>query len=217
MPHLKISPLGEAALLLESAPPATLAVQRRVWSVATQARRWPHVIDVVPGMNNLLLAFDPLQAAPDELEARLRAAWHEPPDTSVAGQSIEIPVDYGGAVGIDLPDVARHTGLSPEAIVACHTAAEYIVYFLGFQPGFAYLGGMDPSLATPRRREPRLSVPAGAVGIGGEQTAIYPAASPGGWQLIGHTDVVLFDPERDPPTLLAPGDRVRFIAKSVAL
>jgi len=96
-----------------------------------------------------------------------------------------------------------------------HTAPEYIVYFLGFQPGFAYMGGLDKSLATPRRAEPRMAVPAGSVGIGGEQTGIYPAASPGGWQLLGRTDAALFMPQRNPPTLLSPGDRIRFVASKV--
>ena len=93
-----------------------------------------------------------------------------------------------------------------------HTGAEYIVYFLGLQPGFANLGGLDPRLETPRRVEPRIAVPAGSVGIGGAQTGVYPLATPGGWQLIGRTALALFDPQAEPPTLLAPGDRVRFVA-----
>ncbi|WP_457325028.1 5-oxoprolinase subunit PxpB, partial [Roseateles sp. P5_E11] len=107
---------------------------------------------------------------------------------------------------------ATHCGLSVDEVVQRHTEAEYIVYFIGFQPGFAYLGGLDASLHTPRRSEPRTAVPAGSVGIGGAQTGIYPLATPGGWQLIGHTALPLFDPKAEPPTLLAPGDRVRFVA-----
>ena len=134
---------------------------------------------------------------------------------NVAGRVVEIPVRYGGDDGPDLADVAAHTGLTPEEVVRRHSAGTYTVYFLGFQPGFAYLGGLDPALATPRRTEPRLAVPAGAVGIGGEQTGVYPAAAPGGWQLIGRTELPLFLPERDPPSLLAPGDTVRFVVASV--
>jgi KipI family sensor histidine kinase inhibitor len=107
--------------------------------------------------------------------------------------------------------VARQSGLAREEVVRLHQSGEYTVFFLGFQPGFAYLGGMDRRLATARRKEPRLAVPAGSLAIGGEQTGIYPSASPGGWQLIGRTSVALFDPARDPPSLLLPGDSVRFV------
>ena len=120
---------------------------------------------------------------------------------------------YGGEDGPDLADVAAHCGLSADEVVQRHTQAEYVVYFIGFQPGFAYLGGLDDALHTPRRAEPRVAVPAGSVGIGGAQTGIYPLATPGGWQLIGRTALRLFDPQAEPPTLLAPGDRVRFVAE----
>jgi KipI family sensor histidine kinase inhibitor len=128
------------------------------------------------------------------------------------GPSCRDPVTYGGKHGPDLGDVAKHGGLSVDEVVRRHTQAEYVVYFIGFQPGFAYLGGLDASLHTPRRAAPRVAVPAGSVGIGGAQTGIYPLATPGGWQLIGHTALPLFDPQAEPPTLLAPGDRVRFVA-----
>ena len=126
-----------------------------------------------------------------------------------------IPVEYGGAAGPDLAAVAAHTGLSADEVVARHAGGEYVVFFVGFQPGFAYLGGLDPALHTPRRAAPRLEVPAGSVGIGGAQTVIYPATAPGGWQLIGRTSQVLFDPARPQPTLLLPGDRVHFTIAGV--
>jgi len=162
-------------------------------------------------MNNLTVELD--QAAPDleNLLEALGAAWCKSNAVSVSSRRIEIPVHYGGPAGPDLDEVARHTGLSREEVVRLHNAGEYTVYFLGFLPGFAYLGGMDGRLATPRRKEPRLAVPAGSVGIGGEQTGIYPSVSPGGWQLIGRTSLQLFDPARDPPSLLLPGDTVRFV------
>jgi len=138
------------------------------------------------------------------------ALWARPPRRRRLGRLVNIPVTYDGP---DLGDIARHCGLSPAEVVQRHEAAEYVVYFLGFQPGFAYLGGLDEALHTPRRTEPRVSVPAGSVGIGGAQTGIYPLASPGGWQLIGRTLTPLFDPQAEPPTLLAPGDRVRFVAE----
>jgi KipI family sensor histidine kinase inhibitor len=205
-----LAPLGDNALVCSFAPPATLATQTRVWSVARAARAWPHVTDVIPGMNNLTLVFNPMQADTRALCAQLTRAWQNTDANDASGNLVEIPVHYGGENGPDLEEIARHTGLSPEEVIARHTVADYVVFFLGFQPGFAYLGGLDPRLATPRRAEPRLAVPIGSVGIGGEQTGIYPAESPGGWQLLGRTPLKLFDPARPAPSLLAPGDRVRF-------
>lgn len=211
-----IHALGEGALILQAGTGATLACQQRLWAVAAQASRWPHVRDAVPGMNNLTILFDPLAADPDGLSAQLNAAWDGAAASRRPGRRIEIAVDYGGASGPDLEAVARHAGLSPREVVQRHTAADYIVYFIGFQPGFPYLGGLDPRLATPRRADPRLVVPAGSVGIGGQQTGIYPLSAPGGWQLIGRSALRLFEPAADPPTLLQPGDRVRFVAAEVA-
>ena len=116
--------------------------------------------------------------------------------------------------GPDLADVASHTGLSEDEIVAAHTGAPWTVAFGGFAPGFAYLVGGDERLAVPRRESPRTSVPAGSVGLAGEFSGVYPRSSPGGWQLIGHTDAVMFDVDRDPPALLAPGAQVRFVEKT---
>ncbi|CAG9235360.1 5-oxoprolinase component B [Paraburkholderia tropica] len=234
IPVPRIYFLGDEALVCEAPPPATLEVQRRIWAVAAQARGWAAVREVVPGMNNLTIAFDALDADAAALAAALEAAWraadsadsadetandsadsHGAAHAQPEGRDVEIPVSYGGAAGPDLVEVARHTGLAPEEVARRHAAGVYTVFFLGFQPGFAYLGGLDAALHTPRRAEPRLAVPAGSVGIGGEQTGIYPAQSPGGWQLIGRTALALFDPARQPPTLLLPGDRVRFTIAEV--
>jgi KipI family sensor histidine kinase inhibitor len=129
---------------------------------------------------------------------------------------IRIPVWYGGAVGPDLEYLAGRVGLTEEEVIKRHSDVEYLVYLLGFLPGFPYLGGMDPSIALPRRAQPRTRVPRGSVGIGGSQTGIYPLDSPGGWHLIGRTPISLFEPDKDEPTLLRPGDRVRFVAISEA-
>lgn len=212
----RIFPFGETALVCEAPPPATLACQERVWAVAEAARRWPHVVEVVPGMNNLTIVFDPLAANASTLAAQLAEAWERPAQERPPAREIEIPVHYGGEFGPDLADVAAHTGLDAEEVVRRHARGEYVVFFLGFQPGFAYLGGLEDALHTPRRAVPRIEVPAGAVGIGGAQTGIYPAAAPGGWQLIGRTEVALFDPARTPPTLLQPGDRVRLTVAEFA-
>ncbi|WGY68296.1 5-oxoprolinase subunit PxpB [Burkholderia cepacia] len=215
MTQPRIYPLGDAALVCEVPPPATLDCQRRVWAVAEAARAWPDVIDVVPGMNNLTIVFDALAATAESLTPALRDAWETADVEHADGREVEIPVEYGGAAGPDLAAVAAHTGLPADEVVARHAAGDYVVFFVGFQPGFAYLGGLDASLHTPRRAAPRLEVPAGSVGIGGAQTGIYPATSPGGWQLIGRTSQVLFDPARQQPTLLLPGDRVRFTIAGV--
>ncbi|CAB3764155.1 allophanate hydrolase [Burkholderia sp. MSh2] len=215
MTQPRIYPLGDAALVCEVPPPATLDCQRRVWAVAEAARAWPDVFDVVPGMNNLTIVFDPLATTAESLTPALRDAWETADVEHADGREVEIPVEYGGAAGPDLAVVAAHTGLSADEVVARHAAGEYVVFFVGFQPGFAYLGGLDPALHTPRRAAPRLEVPAGSVGIGGAQTGLYPATSPGGWQLIGRTSRVLFDPARPQPTLLLPGDRVRFTIAGV--
>ena len=131
-----------------------------------------------------------------------------------AERVVEIPVCYGGKWGPDLADAALHCGLTPAQLVERHSRPRYLVYFLGFLPGFAYLGGLPPELAVPRRSVPRLSVPAGAVGIAGGQTGVYPLETPGGWQIIGQTPLRLYDPSRQPPSLLALGDHVQFVPLS---
>ncbi len=203
--------MGERAAVLQSLSASTLECQRRIWSVAQQLRLDGY-IDIVPGMNNLTVVFDPEKASGQQVIGALESMWASAGAQDFTSRIIRIPVRYGGEFGPDLEYVADHAGLTPEQVIAAHTAAEYVVYFLGFQPGFAYLGGLPASLATPRRAEPRLSVPAGSVGIGGAQTGIYPSASPGGWQLIGRTALTLFNPKLATPTLLQPGDVIRFVA-----
>ncbi|MFM4718109.1 5-oxoprolinase subunit PxpB [Aeromonas bivalvium] len=210
----RLYPLGERALVLETGLGADLIGQRRVWWLAQRLREQggsERLEEIVPGMNNLTLVFDPEVTDPTSLGLWLTELWRQGEELDYRPRGREIPVHYGGEWGPDLEEAARHCGLTPAELVARHSGGDYRVYFLGFQPGFAYLGGLAPALAVPRRREPRLKVPAGSVGIGGAQTGIYPAASPGGWQLIGRTDLTLFDHERDEPSYLLPGDRVRFV------
>ena len=147
----------------------------------------------------------------EKLTDDILALWPTLDGTDIPGRTVEIPVNYGGENGPDLKEVSVHTGLSIDDIITRHCAGDYRVYCLGFQPGFAYLGGLDPALATPRRATPRLAIPAGSVAIGGSQSAVYPATTPGGWQVIGRTAMRMFDPEGKQPTLLRPGDRVQFI------
>jgi len=212
-PRLQL--LGDAALLCDLPGPATFVQQQKIWALAREAGRWSGVGEVLPGMNNLTLTFDPTAVDLEALSARVLEAWPRLEAGGIEGRDIEIPVAYGGEHGPDLADVAAHTGLSATEVARRHAAAEYVVYLLGFLPGFAFLGGLPAALATPRRAEPRTAVPPGSVGIGGEQTGIYPLRSPGGWQLIGRTEVALFDPLAASPTLLRPGDRVRFVVESL--
>lgn len=215
LPPPRLHLLGDAALLCELPAPATLVQQQRIWALAAEAREWPGVGEVLPGMNNLTLTFDPTAIELDALTAQVLEAWPKLSAKAVEGRLVEIPVTYGGEHGPDLGDVAAHTGFTPAEVVRRHSAGEYVVYLLGFLPGFAFMGGLAPELATPRRAEPRTAVPARSVGIGGEQTGIYPLVSPGGWQIIGRTSLEMFDPTAESPTLLRPGDRVRFVVESV--
>jgi KipI family sensor histidine kinase inhibitor len=200
---VRLRPAGERGLLVEV---EELELVHRLHA-ALRALDPPGVVELVPAYRTLLVVADPDRAeALDELAARL-PALELPPAEAVAGDPVEIPVSYDGE---DLPEVAGLTGLDAEEVVRRHTAPEYTVAFLGFSPGFPYLVGLDPSLEVPRRDTPRTSIPAGSVGLAGGQTGIYPTASPGGWRLIGRTEVTLFDPGRAPPALLAPGGRLRF-------
>ena len=204
--------VSETAAVLDLGGEVTLERQRRIWWLANAFRELPGMREVVPGMNNLTVELDPRATGCEGLLEDLETGWHRSVAADSAARQVEIPVHYGGEAGPDLDVVAAHAGLSRSQVIERHAGAMYTVFFLGFLPGFAYLGGMDPRLATPRRQEPRLEVPAGSVAIGGSQTAVYPVASPGGWQIIGRTDARLFDIGRDPPALLRPGDTVRFFA-----
>jgi KipI family sensor histidine kinase inhibitor len=174
---------------------------------AVHAADLPGLVEVVPGYRTLLVTAG---SAADLTRVReALPALDLPQVEEVRARLVEVPVVYDGA---DLPEVAALTGLSEAEVVRRHTAPDYLVAFLGFAPGFPYLVGLDPALHVPRRRTPRTSVPAGSVGLAGPQTGIYPQPTPGGWQLIGRTQTVLFDVSREPPALLAAGDRLRFVA-----
>ena len=168
-----------------------------------------------PAYASLLVKFDALRLRHKELETKLKKFVMRLDEVPLPkARVVEIPVCYGGEFGPDLAEVAQLRGLTEEAAIKLHTAAEYLVYFLGFVPGFAYLGDLPEALVTPRLAAPRKSVPAGSVGIAGNQTGVYPFATPGGWRLLGRTPVKLFQPDRKELSLLAIGDRVRFRAIS---
>ena len=212
---MHIHPLGDRALIVEiegGIDTETLDRIRMITSQIDQARI-AGVTDIVPGYASVAIHYEPSIAGAAAMRRALGEALQAPatPAAHTDSHTVDIPVVYGGADGPDLDAVARHCGLSPQDVITRHAAATYTVHMIGFVPGFPYLGGLDPRLATPRLQTPRTLVPAGSVGIGGEQTGVYPVASPGGWQLIGRTPLRLFDPSRDAPALLQLGDRVRFI------
>lgn len=194
--------MGEHALLLEVADPAELrALQAHVAALRTTPEL-AELTDVVPGARTLLLdgLTDPAATA------RRASSWVLPPVTEDSGDTLELEVVYDGE---DLPAVARMWGVEPAEAAARHASVTYTVAFSGFAPGFAYMTGLPDDLAVPRRASPRAHVPAGALALAGAYTGVYPRQSPGGWQLIGHTDATLWDPAAQPPALLVPGTRVR--------
>lgn len=214
---LKIYHTSEHSLLCLATPPAELAKQQQIWRVAELARMLPSVQEVVVGMNNFTV-FHHLDADPNELIHLLQQLWeNDQTQATTAPRCIEIPVHYGGEFGEDLFEVAKFHHTTSEEIIRRHTEPTYTVFMIGFQPGFPYLNGLPENLHTPRRDVPRTKVPAGSVGIGGSQTGIYPFTSPGGWQLLGRTDLPLFNIQNSPPTLLSAGDNVRFVAESITL
>jgi KipI family sensor histidine kinase inhibitor len=191
---------GERALLIDAGSAAG------AHRLARAARRHlaDEAEDVVPGARSVLV----ILARPDRLPDVVAAApgWAVEPGEEIVGRTVEVPVVYDGP---DLADVAEISGLTAAELIEAHTGAEHIVDFLGFAPGFAYLSGSP--LDVPRLAAPRAAVPAGSVAVAGRQSAVYPSASPGGWRLIGRTDLAVWDVRREPPALFEPGDRVRFV------
>lgn len=207
--------LGEGALLVTLGPGISWDINRRVHALAASLRALEisAIEDLIPAYSSLLVVFDDSKIAPSDVASAVSAALQsEAAITPAPGATHEIPVHYGGEDGPDLEALAASKGLSPARIVELHTRAPYQVYFLGFMPGFTYMGGLDPRLESPRLRTPRVRIPAGSVGIAGAQTGIYPLASPGGWQLIGRTSAPVWNVENEPPALFSPGDEVRFVA-----
>jgi inhibitor of KinA len=224
---MNFTPLGDKAVLIQLGTTIDEATHRRVRAVYARLtqRIIAGVVELVPAYASVAVHYDPAQVEEgvpgeasgpyDRLCARLTETLaHAEVEQPPAPRQVEIPVVYGGEFGPDLEDLAQRHGLAAEEVVRIHSSAEYLVYMIGFAPGFPYLGGLDPRLATARRTVPRTSVPAGSVGIGGDQTGVYPIVSPGGWHLIGRTPRCLFIADREPPTLLQAGDRVRFRAIS---
>ena len=212
-------PAGDQALVVEIGGDISPETNGRVCSLvaAIEGAETVGVVEVVPTYRSLLIYYDPEEVTASGLEDAIRQLEvgleeHTTQDSNV----VQVPTLYGGEHGPDLEFVACHAGLSADEVVSIHSGADYLVYMMGFSPGFAYLGGMSETLATPRLATPRPVIPAGSVGIAEGQTGVYPVASPGGWRLIGQTPLRMFDPHRGQPTLLSAGDSVRFVPVDAA-
>ena len=209
--------MGDRSLLVELGDEIHMAVHERVRRLflAVKQASIGTILDAIPGYCSILLVFDPLATTIEQIRVKIDALFEdldqfELPEPS----SIEIPVVYGDEYGPDLAWVAKYHKTTPEEVILRHTQNQYQVYMIGFIPGFPYMGELPETLETPRKKTPRTAVPRGSVGLAQKQTGIYPARSPGGWQIIGRTPLTLFDPLKNPPSFLEMGDRVRFFSIS---
>lgn len=213
MENVRFLPCGDQAVTVEWGSTIDEHINRQVHAFARKVEELSHpaITEVVPTYRSATVHYRPEVFSYEELNQLLAPLAQGSAEEGEELPVVEIPVCYGGEYGPDLEEVAQHCSLTPEEVIARHTAPTYRIYMLGFTPGFPYLGGMDPSIAAPRRKEPRIHIPAGSVGIAGEQTGVYPIVSPGGWQLIGRTPLRLFAPQREQPILLSAGAGIRFV------
>lgn len=213
MENVRFLPCGDQAVTVEWGSTIDEHINRQVHAFARKVEVLSHpaITEVVPTYRSATVHYRPEVLSYEELKHLLAPLAQGSAEEAEELPVVEIPVCYGGEYGPDLLEVAQHCSLTPEEVIARHTAPTYRIYMLGFTPGFPYLGGMDPSIAAPRRKEPRIHIPAGSVGIAGEQTGVYPIVSPGGWQLIGRTPLRLFDPQKEQPILLSAGAGIRFV------
>ena len=226
-----LSSMGDSAITVSFGNEINLECHQKVRALLQSLERqaWDFIKDCIPSYTTITVCYDPYKvvkslghsmtvsafALMQNLLTELIDSLDEKP-SQAHSKLVEIPVCYQGEFALDLDFVAQHCRLSPQEVIRQHSSSEYLVYMLGFAPSFSYLGGLPSSLTTPRRQQPRLLIPAGAVGIAGSQTGVYPLATPGGWQLIGRTPLALFLPQKNPPCLLRAGDRVRFCPISSA-
>ncbi|HKG06486.1 MAG TPA: 5-oxoprolinase subunit PxpB [Pedobacter sp.] len=212
-----VYPLGDSAVALAFGPVISEEVRELIVRICAFLDEYSFdgLVEYVPAYVSITIFYDPLVTDYPTVAVMMEemlAELEESEGSAVQPVLIEIPVLYGGGEGPDLELVAAAAGISPEEVIALHTANEYVVHMIGFAPGFPYLGGMDERIAMPRKETPRAIVPAGSVGIAGLQTGVYPIDTPGGWQIIGTTPLNLFDADREVPALLKAGNRLRFVA-----
>ncbi len=205
---------GDSSLLIEFEKTISPKVNQHIAAMVKLIRQQQieGIEDMIPTYCSLLINYNPLVIGFDDIKERIGCiARMDTKVGSVSKRVYEIPVLYGGKYGPDLPFIAKNAGLSEEEVIAIHSSKDYLIYMLGFLPGFTYLGGLDERIHTPRLQNPRVRIPEGSVGIGGSQTGIYPMDSPGGWQLMGSTPVKTYDPDREKPILVEAGDYIRFV------
>ena len=214
MQDTKILTAGDSSVLIQFGNTIDPEINYRI-SATVQMMRQQHIIgvtDIIPAFCSLLINYDPRVISCAEIKERMEGILKMEIKAGAKRKKVyEIPVCYGGAYGPDIQNIADHAGLSVEEVIDIHTSRDYLIYMLGFLPGFTYLGGLDERIHTPRLANPRIKIAAGSVGIGGSQTGIYPMDSPGGWQLMGMTPVKTYDPEREVPILVEAGDYIRFV------
>jgi KipI family sensor histidine kinase inhibitor len=211
-----IVPLGDSALLVQFGEDIDLVTNQRVHALAYLLNASPldGLVESVPAYTTLLIHYDPLLLTYSEIHTWVQAKLEQEEGTGAQKpRLVEVPVQYGGDYGVDLPFVAEYHHLRVEDVIRIHSEKTYTIYMMGFTPGFPYMGKLDDAIVTPRLETPRTRVPAGTVAIAGSQTGIYSIDSPGGWRLIGHTSLTLFDPKSESPFLFSPGDQVKFIVE----
>lgn len=209
-----IVPLGDSALLVQLGDEIDFTINQCVHTLAALIHTFPlaGVIETVPAYATLLVHYDPLVLTEAEIRKWIREKLDLMRDANARKlRQFEVPVQYGGEYGVDLKSIADYHHLSVDDVIRIHSEKTYTIFMMGFTPGFPYMGKLDDAIVTPRLETPRTRVPAGTVAIAGSQTGIYPIDSPGGWRLIGHTSLRLFEPELESPFLFSPGDEVRFV------
>ena len=214
MKKAKILTVGDSSILIEFGKEISPDINARIAATVRLMRvqEIEGIVDMIPSFCALLINYDPRVISYGELKKRLEDVLKV--DVAVETEPakvFEIPVCYDGEYGPDLSNIAEHAGITKEEVIAIHSSSDYLIYMLGFLPGFSYLGGLDERIHIPRLANPRIKIPAGSVGIGGAQTGIYPLDSPGGWQLLGKTPVKTYDPDREVPILFEAGDYIRFV------
>lgn len=212
--EVKYSPSGDKALVMEFGNAIDPSINAKIRNVLNAIKKadLTSIEEIIPTYRSLLIIYNPLLKRYKEMVEELKKLEGSiGEEASGIVKIFEIPTTYGGEYGPDIEFVAQHNNLTIEEVIDIHTSTNYLIYMLGFTPGFTYLGGLDKRIETPRLENPRTKIPAGSTGIAGKQTGIYPIESPGGWQLIGRTPVKLYDPFNDPPVILSAGDYVRFV------
>ena len=208
------APMGDSALMVIAGESISSDINQKVHNIISVIKKenWPGIKEIVPTYSSFVIHFDPITFSMEGLIECVKNIWDL--DTNFKDKNtrtVLIPTLYGSDCGPDLESVSELTDLSVEEVIDIHSKTDYLVYALGFSPGFPYLGGLDSKIHCSRLETPRVSVPQGSVAIADSQTGVYPVSSPGGWRLIGRTPVVMFDPNRSSPSLVTPGDYIRFV------